>query len=111
MVTPSYSPPKVDRIWLWVYYNKIPIYPIFYSIYLRGTIELREPKASTGYPGNPAFDEPRFLAGLPCDICYLSRLEGNPSSSATAFTCSPKKATSNPEHYTLLAAQMPLIAR
>ena len=24
-----YSPPQVDRIWLWVYYNKIPIYPIF----------------------------------------------------------------------------------
>ena len=27
-----YSPPKVDRIWLWVYYNKIPIYPIFYLL-------------------------------------------------------------------------------
>ena len=26
----GYSPPKVDRIWLWVYYNKIPIYRIFY---------------------------------------------------------------------------------
>ena len=22
-----YSPPEVDRIWLWVYYNKIRIYP------------------------------------------------------------------------------------
>ena len=21
-----------DRIWLWVYYNKIPIYPIFYPL-------------------------------------------------------------------------------
>ena len=23
---------KVDRIWLWVYYNKIPIHPIFYLL-------------------------------------------------------------------------------
>ena len=28
----GYSPPKVDRIWLWVYYNKIHIYPIFYLL-------------------------------------------------------------------------------
>ena len=33
-----YSPPEVDRIWLWVYYNKIPIYPIFYL--LKGTVGL-----------------------------------------------------------------------
>ena len=26
----GYSPPQVDRIWLWAYYNKIPIYRIFY---------------------------------------------------------------------------------
>ena len=25
-------PPSVDRIWLWVCYNKIPIYPIFYLL-------------------------------------------------------------------------------
>ena len=25
-----YNPPYVDRIWLWVYYDKIPIYPMFY---------------------------------------------------------------------------------
>ena len=25
-------PRLVDRIWLWVYYNKIPIYPIFYLL-------------------------------------------------------------------------------
>ena len=24
--------PEVDRIWLWVFYNKIPIYPIFYLL-------------------------------------------------------------------------------
>ena len=24
--------PQVDRIWLWVHYNKIPIYPIFYLL-------------------------------------------------------------------------------
>ena len=28
----EYSPPSVDRIWLWVYCNKIPIYPIFYLL-------------------------------------------------------------------------------
>ena len=27
-----YSPPSVDRIWLWAYYNKIPLYPIFYLL-------------------------------------------------------------------------------
>ena len=27
-----YSPPYVDRIWLWVYYTKIPLYPIFYLL-------------------------------------------------------------------------------
>ena len=27
-----FSPPEVDRIWLWVYYNKIPLYPIFYLL-------------------------------------------------------------------------------
>ena len=27
-----YSPPEVGRIWLWVDYNKIPIYPIFYLL-------------------------------------------------------------------------------
>ena len=30
--TTNYSPPEVDRIWLWVYYNKIPMYPIFYLL-------------------------------------------------------------------------------
>ena len=28
----EYSPPLVDRMWLWVYYNKIPIYPISYLL-------------------------------------------------------------------------------
>ena len=32
----TYSPRKVDRIWLWAYYHKIPIYPMFYL--LKGTI-------------------------------------------------------------------------
>ena len=31
-ITCNYIPPYVDRIWLWVYYNKIPIYPIFYLL-------------------------------------------------------------------------------
>ena len=28
----SYTPLSVDRIQLWVYYNKIPGYPIFYLL-------------------------------------------------------------------------------
>ena len=28
----AYSPPSVDRKWLWVYYNKIPICPMFYLL-------------------------------------------------------------------------------
>ena len=28
----GYGPPYVDRIWLGAYYNKIPIYPIFYLL-------------------------------------------------------------------------------
>ena len=32
------SPPQVDRIWLWVYYIKIPIYPILYL--LRGIMNV-----------------------------------------------------------------------
>ena len=27
-----YSPPSVDRIWFWVNYSKIPIYPILYLL-------------------------------------------------------------------------------
>ena len=27
-----YSPPEVDRIWVWEYYNEGPIYPIFYLL-------------------------------------------------------------------------------
>ena len=36
----GYSPPSVDRIWLWVYYYimRFPYTP--YSIYLRGTISV-----------------------------------------------------------------------
>ena len=25
-----YSPPEIERIWLWVYYNEITTYPMFY---------------------------------------------------------------------------------
>ena len=32
MVSNGYSPPEVDRIGLWVYDTKIPIYPIFYLL-------------------------------------------------------------------------------
>ena len=28
----SFSPPSVDRTWLWVYYHKILIYPILYLL-------------------------------------------------------------------------------
>ena len=30
--TPTVSPNYVDRIWLWVFYEKIPIYAIFYLL-------------------------------------------------------------------------------
>ena len=43
-----YSPPQVDRIWLWVYYNKIPIYPIFYL--LKGDYRLRVGDCVVGVP-------------------------------------------------------------
>ena len=41
-----YSPPGVYRIWLWVYYTKIPLYPIFYL--LKG--DYRVYPASLAYP-------------------------------------------------------------
>ena len=31
-LTNSYSPPSGDRVWLWAYYNKIPMHPIFYLL-------------------------------------------------------------------------------
>ena len=27
-----YSPPEINTVWLWLYYKKIPIYPIFYLL-------------------------------------------------------------------------------
>ena len=27
-----FNPPQIDGIWLWVYYNTIPIYPILYVL-------------------------------------------------------------------------------
>ena len=35
----SYSTPSEDGIWLWVYYKKTPIYPIFYL--LKGDYRVR----------------------------------------------------------------------
>ena len=35
----GYSPPSVNRIWLWVYHDKIPIYPNLYL--LKGDFKLR----------------------------------------------------------------------
>ena len=32
LVLRGYSRPEVDRIWLWVYDDKLPIYPIFYLL-------------------------------------------------------------------------------
>ena len=31
-ITRYSSPPEVGRIWIWVYYDKIPIHPIFYLL-------------------------------------------------------------------------------
>ena len=41
----GYSPPQVDRIWFWAYYNTVPIYPIF--CLLAGTIEVSEKLTAT----------------------------------------------------------------
>ena len=49
-------PPSVDRIWSWVHYNKIPIYPD--SIYFRGTIIHRKRRATL-----------RILNFRPCYAC------------------------------------------
>ena len=41
--TDRYSFPQVDRIWFWVYFKKIPIYPIFYLLkgdYRRTVLQL-----------------------------------------------------------------------
>ena len=32
VIPKPYSPPEVDRIWLWVYHNGTPIYTIFYLL-------------------------------------------------------------------------------
>ena len=50
----GYSPLEVDRIWLWVYYNKIPIYLIFYL--LKGDYSMYR---GPSYFGQLSFAEPR----------------------------------------------------
>ena len=55
-----YSPPKVDRIWLWVYYNKISIYPIFYLLKGDYNISVRivspsERRLSHGFEMNASY--------------------------------------------------------
>ena len=44
---PIFSPPEVDRIWLWVYLDKLPIYPIFYLLKVDYSLpreNLRDPR-------------------------------------------------------------------
>ena len=41
-----YSPPEADRIWLWAYFNKIPIYPVFYL--LKGDYEVPDAQYGMG---------------------------------------------------------------
>ena len=43
----NYCPALVDRIWLWVHYNKIPIYPVFYLLKRDYTLS---PKSETLNP-------------------------------------------------------------
>ena len=57
-----YSSPQVDRIWLWVSYNTIPIYPD--SIYLRGTMNPGEAERKTMRGNRPAQTPSRNLADL-----------------------------------------------
>ena len=76
----SLESPYVDRIWLWVYYNKIPMYPIFYLLKGDYVLGLRFTDRccraatmsawllsvlSTGYHGN----KPVLAAN--CLICHL----------------------------------------
>ena len=42
-----YSPPKVDRVWLRICYNQIPVYPIFYLP--RGTINPKPIAKQVGF--------------------------------------------------------------
>ena len=54
-----YSPPEVDKIWLWVYCNKIPIYPIFHL--LKGTIGSYLKQASKSRHGSfPRIGGPQY---------------------------------------------------
>ena len=42
----GYNAPYVDRIWLWVYHNKVPTYPIFHL--LKGDCRVRGPCVCVG---------------------------------------------------------------
>ena len=52
-----YSPPEVDRIWLWAYYNKIPIYPIFYL-----------PQGTTGFSAASKLERKYVASGLKVSV-------------------------------------------
>ena len=54
----SCGPPEVDRIWLWAYYSKIPIYPKCYL--LMGTIAV----CTTAYQGLHAQQSCDAVLGL-----------------------------------------------
>ena len=53
-----YGPPEVDKIWLWVYKNEIPIDPIFYVlkgdyVYMSGCIWLIVNSKDKCHPPEP----------------------------------------------------------
>ena len=61
----GFRPSFVDRIWLWVHYNEIPIYPIFYL--LEGDCICVSPlewKLSHCLVGRSALNKERFLTRL-----------------------------------------------
>ena len=71
----EYNPPQVAKIWLWVNFNKIPIYPknpnpykTQDSIYLRGTITVRAGDLSTKPRGLTAW-RARWLSAAACSWC------------------------------------------
>ena len=75
-----YSPPQVDRVWLWVYSNKISIYPIFYL--LKG--DYRVPGLALILSARPGKDDCPFTRA--CAATKLLRC-------STALTCRPKRTS------------------
>ena len=64
-----YSPPEADRIWLWVYFNNIPIYPVFYL--LKGDYEVPRRSVRNGGMGLRARFSSRLRRRIARDTMWL----------------------------------------